>query len=67
MMGNYLDVRSSRGKLLFRYDPYRGIVEIQERGVKEYIDLTQILAERQERQGVLGGKLRVWNNCELSG
>lgn len=35
------------GKLLFRYDPIRDIIEIQRRGVKTLIDLRAY----QERQG----------------
>jgi len=38
----YIDVREPHtSKLLFRYDPKRRIIEIQSRGVKTTVDLTQ--------------------------
>ncbi len=38
----YIDVREPHtGKLLFRYDPERRIIEIQSRGVKTTVDLTR--------------------------
>jgi hypothetical protein len=33
-----------RGKLLFRFDPVRGIIELQERGEKILIDLSVVAA-----------------------
>lgn len=37
-------------RLLFKYDPYRHVIEIQDRGVKHTIDLAAIDA-REEREG----------------
>ena len=34
-------VRSSSGKLLFKLDPERLLVEVQDRGMKTIVDLTQ--------------------------
>lgn len=36
-----LPSRDRRGKLVARYDPLRGILEIQDSGMKYYFDLTQ--------------------------
>lgn len=41
----YVDVRYPDGWIAFRYDPKRGIVEIQRRGQKFYFDLAKILSE----------------------
>jgi hypothetical protein len=42
---SYVDVREPHTKrLLFRYDPKRDIVEIQQRNVKTVVDLTQYKA-----------------------
>lgn len=35
----WVDVRSSEGRLLFRYDPTRDLVAIRERGADHTIDL----------------------------
>lgn len=36
----YIPVVSKRtGRLLFKIDMIRGIIEVQERGIKEYVDL----------------------------
>ena len=57
-MGQFVDVTEPyTGKLLLRYDPLRSIIEIQRRGVKTVIDLTQYKApmsaqgNANERQG----------------
>lgn len=40
---SFVDVREPHtNKLLFRYDPERGLVEVQRRGVKTVVDLTQV-------------------------
>ena len=39
---SYVNVRGAGGRLLFRYDPDRSLVEIRVRGVTEVIDLTQV-------------------------
>ena len=36
--------------LLCKYDPVRGLVEIQERGQKYYIDLARLYAEWQAQR-----------------
>ena len=33
-----------RGKLLFRFDPVRGLIELQERGEKILVDLSVVAA-----------------------
>lgn len=38
----YIDVRYPDGRLAFRYDPQRGVVELQKRGEKHYFDLTMV-------------------------
>ena len=52
----FVDVREPHtNKLLFRYDPTRALVEVQRRGVKTVVDLTQvsggqrILEKKQKR------------------
>jgi hypothetical protein len=43
----FLDVREPHtNRLLFRYDPLRQLVEIQERKVKTVVDLTQYAAPK---------------------
>ena len=37
------------GRLAFRYDPWRGLVEVQHRGVKHVVDLAQIEAQEQQQ------------------
>lgn len=37
---------TKNGKLLFKFDPVRFLIEIQQRGVKEVIDLT-VIAEKE--------------------
>ena len=39
------------GRLVFRYDPHRGLVEIQHRGVRHVVDLAAIDAAEQAVQG----------------
>lgn len=38
----FLEIREPGGKLLFRYDPERDLIEIQRRGRKMLIDLRAI-------------------------
>lgn len=45
----YVDVRNAEGKLLFRYDPVNGVVEIKTRGVTEVVDLS-VYAKRNKRR-----------------
>ena len=39
------------GRLAFRYDPLRGLVEWQHRGVRHVVDLAQIEAQEQRASG----------------
>lgn len=39
----FVVVRYPDGRIAFRYDPVRGIVELQDRRHKYYFDLTQII------------------------
>ena len=41
----FIPVVSQSGKLRFRFDPLRGLIEIQDRGVKEIFDLV-VIAEK---------------------
>ena len=44
---SFVDVREPHtNKLLFRYDPERNLVEVQRRGVKTVVDLTQVGGSR---------------------
>jgi hypothetical protein len=40
----YQDLKWSDGKLAGRYDPARGLLELQRRGATEVFDLAQILS-----------------------
>jgi hypothetical protein len=43
----YMPVRNPRtGSVLFRYDPLRELIEIQERGIKVVIELDRIRRNR---------------------
>lgn len=47
----WIDIREPHTKkLLFRFDPIRDIIEVQQRQVKTVIDLTQYRAPQGERQ-----------------
>ena len=49
----WVDIREpTTEKLLMRYDPNRDIIEVQRRGVKTLVDLTQY----KERQGAPNGR-----------
>ena len=49
---SFIDIlEPGTGKLLFRHDPQRGIIEVQRRGVKTLVDLTQYEVERQGAPG----------------
>jgi len=51
---SFFDVREPvTGKLLFRYDPERNLIEIQRRGVVTVVDLThwEYSRKTEERQG----------------
>lgn len=44
---SFVDVREPHtNKLLFRYDPERGLIEVQRRGIKTVVDLTQVSDQR---------------------
>ena len=45
----YVSVRGNGGKLLFRYDPIRRIVEVQDRGERHYVDLAAL---EEQAQGI---------------
>jgi hypothetical protein len=50
----YINVYKREGDmtsgLLCKYDPVRGLVELQERGQKYYVDLARLYAEWLQRQ-----------------
>lgn len=48
---NFISVTWQNGKLAFRIDLQRGLIEMQERGVKEVFDLASIV-EKAERETV---------------
>ena len=57
-MSDWVDVREpGSGKLLFRYDADRDIIEVQRRGVKTVVDLRQIRSDK-ERHDAKG-----WSNA----
>lgn len=39
----YIELRLPDGKIAGRFDPLRGVLEVQTRGVKHYFDLTQVV------------------------
>jgi hypothetical protein len=39
----YVELRLPDGKLACRFDPIRGLLEVQSRGIKHYFDLTQVI------------------------
>jgi hypothetical protein len=39
-----------RGKLLFKFDPLRGLIEIQERGQVDIIDLAEVVAAIEQEK-----------------
>ena len=45
-------LKPGTNKLIFKYDPIREIIEIQERGVKTVIDLTQYKAPASAQENV---------------
>ncbi len=46
----FIEVREPlTGKLLFRYDPERGLIEVQRRRVKTLVDLRELHVEEPER------------------
>lgn len=44
-IANYVDVRTPTGKLAFRYDPVRHLIQWQERGRRYVFDLAVCKAE----------------------
>lgn len=44
----YIELKFVDGGLAGRYDPVRGVLEVQRRGTKHYFDLTQILLSVKE-------------------
>lgn len=55
----WLDVRDAAGKLLFRFDPCRDLVQIAERRRVVVIDLTPYRAAQHEQPAFLTG-----NQCK---
>ena len=50
-MSEFVDVREpGSGKLLFRFDLDRGIIQVQRRGVVTLIDLSEFRQSDKERQ-----------------
>lgn len=47
MRPQYVDVRTAGGKLAFRFDPRRGIVEWRDRGKTHYFDLCALTEQTQ--------------------
>lgn len=43
---SYIDVRGADGRLLFRYDPARGLVEMRVKGELHVVDLTVYAVEQ---------------------
>ncbi len=43
---HYIDLRTPTGKLLARYDPARGILEMAERGTRYYFDLALLRLQK---------------------
>lgn len=43
----YVDARYPDNKIAFRYDPLRGIIEIQRNGIRYYFDLTILAIENK--------------------
>lgn len=56
----WLDVRDAAGKLLFRFDPCRDLVQIAERRRVVVIDLTPYRAQQHEQD--LPGKRNTQNS-----
>ena len=44
----WLDVRDAAGKLLFRFDPQRDLVQVGERGRVIVVDLSQYREQQEE-------------------
>lgn len=49
-ISRFQDVHYPDGWLAFRYDPTRGIVEIQRRGQKHYFDLASLFTEALDKR-----------------
>jgi hypothetical protein len=45
----WLDVRDTAGKLLFRFDPQRDLVQVGERGRVVVVDLSQYRAQQDAK------------------
>lgn len=57
MSTQFISVREPHtNKLLFRYDPVRLLVEVQRRGVKTVVDLTQV--------GAVGSDCRILHGAQ---
>lgn len=52
VQSRFVDVCLPDGKLVFRYDPTRALVEVQHRRVKHVIDLTKIVQPLDKRKDV---------------
>lgn len=42
----FINVYYPDGRVAFRYDPARGIVELQDRRIKHWFDLTQVIVNK---------------------
>jgi len=48
---HYVEMRDPTGRLAFRYDPIRDMIETQHRGQKFYFDLALVRTERAKHVG----------------
>ncbi|MDR3572869.1 MAG: hypothetical protein P4L50_03325 [Anaerolineaceae bacterium] len=61
----FIDVRQPyTGKLLFRYDPNRNLIEIASRGVKTLVDLNKYKAEL-DQPASLSNCQKLSDSCTL--
>lgn len=49
---SFIPVVNRAGRLLFKFDPQRGLIEIQDRGEKEIVDLAILIANAEQKQSV---------------
>lgn len=50
----YIDLRTPAGKLLARYDPARGVLELAERGARYYFDLALLRLQKVDEPPEIG-------------
>ncbi len=48
----YIPVYGERGRMLFRFDPQRAIIQIRQRGVEYRVDLYTVTRERSGQNAV---------------